>query len=57
MPTYQQTITARERAKRIREVSAEFRRERVTRNESQQDIRRAMQSPSASAFLFAEVQS
>ena len=57
MPTYQQTITAHERAKRIREVSAEFRRERVARNESQSDIRRALQSISATAFLVSEVQS
>jgi hypothetical protein len=55
MPTYNQTTAARERAKRIREVSAEFRRERVTRNESESDMRRALQATSASAFVSAEV--
>jgi len=53
MPTYQQTIAARNQAKRIREVNAEFRRSRVEREESETDIRRAL-SVSASEFL-AEV--
>lgn len=55
MPTYQQITQAREKSKRIREVHSTFRRERIDREESRQDIRRAMQSPSASDFVFAEV--
>ena len=51
MPTYQQTIKAREKARRIREVAAAFRRERVERKETQDGIREAMRSTSASEFL------
>jgi hypothetical protein len=53
MPTYQQTKEAREKARRIKDVAAAFRRERVERRETQGDIRRALQV-SASEFL-AEV--
>jgi hypothetical protein len=55
MPTYKLAQQANERAKRIREVSASFRREQIIRNENNSDIRRAMQSTSASEFLLAEV--
>ena len=54
MPKYQSILQAREKARRIREVHLSFRRERIERTESQTDIRRALQSSSASEFL-AEV--
>ena len=55
MPQYKLAQRARDRARRIREVSASFRRERITRNESASDIRRALQSTSASEFVSTEV--
>jgi hypothetical protein len=57
MPSYNLTQQAkvRDRARRIREVSASFRRERITRNENVSDIRRALQSTSASEFVSTEV--
>ncbi len=57
MPSYKLTQQAkvRDRALRIREVSASFRRGRITRNESASDIRRALQSTSASEFISTEV--
>ena len=39
MPTYQQTIAARDRAKRIREVHDALRRERVAHREDAATIR------------------
>jgi len=39
MPSYQQTIATRDRARRIREVHNAFRRERVTRREDAATIR------------------
>jgi hypothetical protein len=51
MPTYQQITQAREKSKRIKEVHASFKRERIQHQEAQSDIRRALQSISASDFL------
>ncbi len=53
MPHYKLTQQLNEKARRIREVSASFRRERIIRNENNSDIRRAL-SISASEFV-AEV--
>jgi hypothetical protein len=55
MPHYKLARQASERARRVREVSASFRRERIIRNESASDIRRALQSTSASEFVSTEV--
>ena len=54
MPHYKLTQQLNEKARRIREVSASFRRERIMRNESASDIRRAL-SISASEFVSTEV--
>jgi hypothetical protein len=55
MPTYKRITEARFRARRIRETHFEFKLDRVRRQESRSDIRRALQSTSASEFLLAEV--
>ncbi len=55
MPHYKLTQQLNEKARRIREVSASFRLERIIRNESASDIRRALQSTSASEFILTEV--
>jgi hypothetical protein len=58
MPHYKLTQQLNEKARRIREVHSAFRRERVEhvqRIEDASDIRRALQSNSASEFLFVEV--
>jgi hypothetical protein len=55
MPTHQQITAAREKAKRIRECAASFRRERVRLEESTKDIRRTMSTTPASEFISAEV--
>jgi hypothetical protein len=54
MSHYQKTIAARERAKNIREVRESI-LARVSRHEDVSDIRRALQSTSASEFVSAEV--
>ncbi len=55
MPTYQQITSAREKAKRIRECAGLFRRERVRREDSTKDIRRAMSATSENELFGAEV--
>ncbi len=55
MPTYQRITEARLRARRIRETHSEFKLDRIRREESQSDIRRALQSTSASEFVSTEV--
>lgn len=55
MPTYQQTTIARERVARFKETHLAFKRESICKEESRRDIRRALQSTSASEFILAEV--
>jgi len=54
MSTYQKTVAARERARKIRQVRESV-LARIIRNESASDIRRALQSTSASEFILTEV--
>ncbi len=53
MPHYK--LTQQLKARRIRETHSEFKLDRIRHQESQSDIRRALQSTSASEFLLAEV--
>jgi hypothetical protein len=55
MPSYQQITSAREKAKRIRQVHSAFKREGRQRSEDTSDIRRALQFSSASEFVSVEL--
>jgi hypothetical protein len=55
MPRFKRITETRDRARRIRETHSEFKLDRIRRRESQSDIRRALQSTSASEFVSTEV--
>ena len=55
MPSYNATEKARQKIVRVKEVGLSFRRERVERNETNADIREAVNAGSASAFVVSRL--